>query len=211
MYESSANAFYRGLIFEMRRRVSKSLSLAGNYTLARAEDEVTDYNSDFQGNDQSNLRAERSLSTFNQRHKFVLYGVWLTPGQFQIAPIFRANSARPFNLLVGADINADRHSNTDRPPGAGRNTGIGPAFYTFDLRLSKRITWGSNERRSLELLAEGFNLSNHLNYASVNNTVGVLRAPFNVTGHHDRNASQPLGFTSAFDPRRIQLGVRLSF
>ena len=211
VYESSANAFYRALIFEVRRRVSRSLSLAGNYTLARAEDEVTDYNSDFQANDQSNLRAERSLSTFNQRHKFVLYGVWQAPGKFQIAPIFRANSGRPFNLLVGADINADRHSNTDRPPGAGRNTGIGPAFYTFDLRLSKRIALGSNERRSLELLAEGFNLSNRLNYASVNNTVGVLRAPFNVTGRHDRNPSEPLGFTSAFDPRRIQLGVRLSF
>ena len=211
VYESSANAYYRGLIFEMRRRLSKSLSLAGNYTFSRAEDEVTDFNSDFQANDQSNLRAERSLSAFHQRHKFVVYGVWQAPGKLQVAPIFRANSGRPFNLLVGADINADRHSNTDRPPGAGRNTGIGPAFYTVDLRLSKRIRLGSSEHRSVELLAEGFNLSNRLNYSSVNNTVGLLRGPFNVTGRHDRSPSEALGFTSAFDPRRIQLGVRLSF
>jgi hypothetical protein len=211
VYESSANAYYRGLIFEVRRRVSRSLSLAGNYTFARAEDEVTDYNSDFQANDQSNLRAERSLSTFNQRHKFVVYGVWQAPGKLQISPIFRANSARPFNLLVGADINADRHSNTDRPPGAGRNTGIGPGFYTFDMRVSKRFMLGGTERRFVELLAEGFNITNHLNYSSVNNTVGVLRGPFNLTGRHDRSPSEPLGFTSAFDPRRIQLGVRISF
>ena len=211
VYESSANAYYRALIFEVRRRLSKSISLAGNYTLARAEDEVTDYNSDFQANDQSNLRGERSLSAFNQRHKFVVYGVWQGPGQVQISPIFRANSGRPFNLLVGADINADRHSNTDRPPGAGRNSGAGPAFYTFDMRLSKRIRFGSSDRRSVELLAEGFNLSNRLNYASINNTVGLLRGPFNVTGRDDRTPSEPLGFTSAFDPRRIQLGVRLSF
>ena len=110
-----------------------------------------------------------------------------------------------------ADINADRHSNTDRPPGAGRNSGAGPAFYTFDMRLSKRIRFGSSDRRSVELLAEGFNLSNRLNYASINNTVGLLRGPFNVTGRDDRTPSEPLGFTSAFDPRRIQLGVRLSF
>jgi hypothetical protein len=114
-------------------------------------------------------------------------------------------------LLVGADINADRHSNTDRPPGAGRNTGIGPAFYTLDLRISKRFRFGSHERRNLEVLAEGFNLANHLNHASVNNTVGLLRGPFEVTGRHDRSPSEALGFTSAFDPRRIQLGLRLSF
>lgn len=211
VYESSANAFYRGLIFEVRKRVSSRLSLAANYTLSRAEDEVTDFNSDFQANDQANLRAERALSSFNQRHKAVVYGVWVTPGNFQVSPIFRANSSRPFNLLVGADINQDRHTTTDRPPGAGRNTGIGPAFYTVDLRLSKRIQLGSNERRNVELLAEGFNLFNTLNYSSVNNTVGLLRGPFNVTGRHDRSPSEPLGFTSAFDPRRIQLGVRLSF
>lgn len=211
VYESSANAYYRGLIFEVRRRVSKSLSLAANYTLSRAEDEVTDFNSDFQANDQSNLRGERSISSFNQRHKVVVYGVWQAPGKFQISPIFRANSARPFNLLVGADINNDRHSNTDRPPGAGRNTGIGPAFYTFDMRLSRRFGLGSNERRNLEFLAEGFNLANTLNYSSVNNTVGLLRGPFDVTGRHDRTPSEALGFTSAFDPRRIQLGVRLTF
>jgi len=211
VYESSANAFYRGVILELRKRVSSRLSLAANYTLSRAEDEVTDFNSDFQANDQTNLRGERALSSFNQRHKAVLYGVWVTPGNLQVSPIFRTNSSRPFNLLVGADINQDRHSTTDRPPGAARNTGIGPAFYTVDLRLTKRIRLGANERRQVELLAEGFNLLNNLNYSSVNNTVGLMRGPFAVTGRHDRSPSEPLGFTSAFDPRRIQLGVRVSF
>jgi hypothetical protein len=60
-------------------------------------------------------------------------------------------------------------------------------------------------------MAEGFNIFNHLNYGSVNNTVGNMPGPFNVTGRDDRNPSQPLGFTSALDPRRIQLGLRLSF
>jgi hypothetical protein len=63
----------------------------------------------------------------------------------------------------------------------------------------------------LQFTAEAFNLTNHLNYSSVNNTVGVLAPPFHITGRHDRTPSEPLGFTSAFDPRRLQLGVRLSF
>ena len=60
-------------------------------------------------------------------------------------------------------------------------------------------------------MAEGFNLLNHLNFATVNNVVGNIPGPFNLHGRDDRTPSQPLGFTSAFDSRRIQLGVRFSF
>ena len=60
-------------------------------------------------------------------------------------------------------------------------------------------------------MAEGFNLFNHLNYTSVNNTVGNIAGPFNLRGRDDRTPSQPLGFTAAADPRRIQLGIRLSW
>jgi hypothetical protein len=125
--------------------------------------------------------------------------------------MFRANSARPFNLLVGGELNGDRHSTTDRPIGAGRNTGKGPGFWTFDLRLARQIRL-PGEGRVLELTAEGFNLLNHLNFSSVNNTVGPSFAPpFDVSADSSLGASSPLGFTSAFDPRRIQLGARLSF
>jgi hypothetical protein len=58
---------------------------------------------------------------------------------------------------------------------------------------------------------EAFNLFNRLNYASVNNIVGPITGPFNLSGRDDRTPSQPLGFTSAYDPRRIQLGLRLAF
>jgi hypothetical protein len=45
----------------------------------------------------------------------------------------------------------------------------------------------------------------------VNNTVGNMPGPFRVRGRHDRTPSEPLGFTAALDPRRVQLGVRVSF
>lgn len=209
VYESTANALYSGLVLEVKKRLSRSFSLNGNYTFSRAMDDVVDFNSDFQANDQTNLRAEHALSSFDQRHKIVVYGFWTAPGSVELAPIFRANSARPFNLLAGIDLNQDRHSTSDRPLFAGRNTGIGPNFWTFDLRLSRKIAL--SESRSVELIAEGFNLFNHLNFASINNTVGNIAGPFNLRGRSDRNPSEPLGFTSAFDARRIQLGVRLRF
>jgi len=69
-----------------------------------------------------------------------------------------------------------------------------------------------SESRKLELIVEAFNLFNRLNFASVNNTVGPeFPPPFRIKARKDLGPSQPLGYTSAFDPRRIQLGVRLSF
>ena len=75
--------------------------------------------------------------------------------------------------------------------------------------MSKRIN--VSESANINFIAEAFNLFNRLNFQSVNNTVGSMRGPFDVKGRKDLGPSQPLGFTSAFDPRRIQLGLRLNF
>ena len=223
LYESSGRAFYHGAILSVNKRFSHHLSFFANYTFSKAIDEVTDFNSDFQPSDQTNLRGERALSAFDQRHKLVIGGVLETPWKggpganvagrifsgFTLSPILRGNSGRPFNLLAGTDVNGDRHSTTDRPPGAGRNTGLGPDFWTFDLRVARRMSLG--ERAKLELMFEAFNLFNRLNFASINNTVGVIGPPFNLSGRRDLGPSQPLGFTSVFPRRQIQLGLRLNF
>ncbi len=209
LYESSGQAFYNGFMAELTKRFTRGASLSVNYTLSKAIDEVVDFNSDFQANDLLNLRAERSLSSFDQRHKFVMYGSVETFDGVSLTGIVRANSARPFNLLVGTDLNGDRHSTTDRPAFAGRNTGIGPNFWTVDLRVNKTVRLRDTAR--VEFVAEAFNLFNRLNYQSVNNTVGNITGPFNIKGRADVGPSQPLGFTAAFEPRRIQLGLRFSF
>jgi hypothetical protein len=205
VYESTGRAFYNGLLVTLNKRFGRGFSLLADYTLSKAIDEVTDFNSDFAANDELNLRAERGLSNFDERHKLVIAGVIESP--------FRGGSGAStlsrILLLVGADVNHDRHPNTDRPPLAGRNTGRGPDFAAFDLRVARRFVLA--EGHSLELTAESFDLLNRLNFASVNDTVGILAPPFNRTGRKDRRPSQPLGFTSAFDPRRSQLGFRFNF
>jgi len=221
IYESTGNSFYHGMMLEGSRRLSPRIRVTANYTLSKAIDEVVDYNSDFQANDQLNLRAERALSSFDQRHKVVAYAFLQSPwdpghgvvsdvlGDFTVSPLLRVSSGRPFNLLVGTDLNGDRHSTTDRPAFAGRNTGMGPNFWTVDTRLTRTFTLGEHAR--IEFIGEAFNLLNRLNFRSVNNTVGNMPGPFHVTGRADLNPSQPLAFTSAFDARRFQLGARLSF
>jgi hypothetical protein len=218
VYESNSNSFYSGLLLEASKRFSRGMQLHANYTWSHAIDETTDYNSDFEPNNQFCRRCDRSSSSFDERHKVVAYAVLQSPSSRGIllrdwifSPIYQFHSGQPFNLLVGGtDLNSDRHNTTDRPPYAGRNTGRGPAFQTFDMRLQRGFA--VKERLRLDLMFEAFNLFNKLNYQSVNNTVGAtFTAPFNVTGRNDRRPTDPLGFTSAFDSRRLQLGFRLTF
>ncbi len=177
VYSSKGSALYEGAILEVKKRFSAHFSVLANYTLSKAFDTTTDFNSDFGPVDNTNLAGERALSNFDQRHKVVIATVVDTGNSggrifsnFQFAPIFRYNSGHPFNLLAGADVNGDRHSTNDRPIGAARNTGLGPDYMDFDMRITRRFKMG--DRADLQLLAEGFNLANRTNYASVNNVVG---------------------------------------
>jgi hypothetical protein len=213
-YSSAGAALYHGGIFEIRKRFGNRYAIFGNYTYSKAIDQVTDFNSDYGPNDQTNLAAERGLSTFDQRHKIVVAAVLESPWKgalsgFQLSPIIRYNSPHPFNLLAGTNVNNDRHSTTDRPPGAGRNTGIGPNYFDFDMRLARRFKL--TEKATLQVMAEGFNIFNRTNFGSVNNVVGVIAPPFALHGSRALSPSQPLGFTSAFPKRQMQFGVRLSF
>jgi len=216
-YSSIANAVYNGGILEVRKRFNDSFSLMANYTYSQAIDDSTDFNSDYAAFNEVNLAAERALSDFNQRHKVVAAAVIESPwtnskalSGFELAPIISYNSGHPFNLLAGSDINGDGHFTNDRPPGAGRNSGLGPYYVSLDMRFSK--TFRFRETNSLQFLAEGFNITNRTNYAAVNNIVGAtFGPPFNVHGTASLSPSQPLGFTSALPKREIQLGVRFSF
>ena len=217
VYSSIASALYQGGILEVRKRFSEHVTLIGNYTYSRAVDDATDFNSDYSAFNEVNLRGDRGLSDFDQRNKVVFAGVFSSPWEhsrilsgFEISPIVSYNGGHPFNLLAGADINGDGHFTNDRPPGAGRNSGVGPDYTTFDMRLGRAFKLG--EKTTLQFTAEGFNIANRTNYASVNNIVGSnVAPPFNVHGTAALSPSQPLGFTAAFPKREIQLGLRLSF
>jgi hypothetical protein len=216
VYSSAASAVYNGGIVELKKRFSNHFTMLANYTYSHAIDESTDFNSDYSPFNQTQLAAERASSDFDQRHKVVVAGVFDSPFKsvwlsgFELSPLFSYNSGHPFNLLAGADINSDNHFTNDRPPGASRNTGLGPNLINFDMRLSRTFRFG--ERYGLQLIAEGFNIANRTNYASVNNIVGPAFAPpFNVKGTATLSPSQPLGFTSAFPKREIQLGLRFNF
>jgi len=220
-YTSAASGLYEGGILEIKKRFSNSFTLLGNYTFSKGFDTSTDFNSDYGPQDPTNLGLDRGLSEFDERHKVVIAGVFDSPwkggivGGFQLAPIFTYHSGHPFNLLAGGEVNGNNHTTNQRPIGAPRDTGLGPDYVNFDTRLSWQHKLA--EKARVQITVEGFNIANRTNFASVNNEVGPAFgfAPgfttFNVHGSRLLSPSQPLGFTSAFPKREIQLGLRLSF
>src|ERR1700733_6240120 len=242
-YTSGASSLYEGLILEARKRFSDHFTMFGNYTFSKGFDTTTDFNTDYAPQDPTDPGADRGLSEFDERHKVVIAGVFDSPWKnpilsgFQVSPIFSYHSGLPFNLLVGGEVNGDNHITNERPLGSPRDTGLGPTFVDFDMRLSWRHKIG--EKASVTFTAEGFNIANHTNFASVNNEVNPLfgietaqglcpisgqcetgNTSFNVHGLRPGkilpngdtvSPSTPLGFTSALAKRQIQLGARFTF
>jgi hypothetical protein len=91
-----------------------------------------------------------------------------------------------------------------------------------DLRISKRIRVA--DRADVELLAESFNIANHLNQTGVGSTTayaisnGTLAAPTNTfTFNTPFSGFNPQTFTGSansnfiYSPRQVQLGARVQF
>jgi Carboxypeptidase regulatory-like domain len=229
-YTAAASALYEGGILEVKKRFSDYYTLLANYTYSKAFDTSTDFNSDYGPQDPTNLGLDRGLSAFDERHKVVIAGVFESPWKeailsgFQLAPIFTYRSGHPFNLLAGGEVNGDGHTTNERPIGAPRDSGLGPNLIDFDMRL----TWQHklSENVNLQFTAEGFNLANRTNFASVNNEVSPLfgfqpgfttfdvhgiRPGTPLSGGGFVTSSTPLAFTSDLPKREIQLGIRLAF
>jgi outer membrane receptor protein involved in Fe transport len=221
VYESSANAFYHAGTIQVNKRFSSRYSMNTNYTFSKSIDEVTDFNSDFSAQNPLDIKLDRALSAFHQKHRLVVAAVFQSPfegdstkarvlGDWTFSPIFIGGSGRPFNLLLGSDANADGRSQSDRPGKAGRNTGLGEPFYNFDMRLARRFSL--DESRFFEFTFEAFNLFNQTNFTGINNVIGTLQlSSFAARGIEGRAPTQPLGFTAAAPARQLQFGARFSF
>ncbi|MDQ2834273.1 MAG: TonB-dependent receptor [Acidobacteriota bacterium] len=127
---------YNALSVNLRKRFTDKYEFLVSYTWSHAIDDSTDVVSTSDA-PQSNFapNAERSISSFDQRHRLVLSGVYNSghiggagffPAAFSgftVAPIFEISSGRPFNILTGTDTNFDFDPLTDRPNAVAPNSG----------------------------------------------------------------------------------------
>jgi carboxypeptidase family protein len=230
LFESAGSSTYHGVALSVNKRFNRHYQVIGSYTFSKAIADTDDVNFELGPQDPTNSRADRGLSSFDVRHRMSVAAIFESPfsdddrwflgralANFYMSPIVTARSGFPFTIRTGVDINLDTNNN-DRPFMVGRNTGLGPWFFSTDLRVGRRINFGADSPVALELIFDAFNIFNRTNFKDVNNvTSGALFldqfgiTDVRVTGTSRNTASQFLGFTSTYAPRVIQLGAKLNF
>jgi hypothetical protein len=223
-YSSRGNSIYHGMTLSLTKRFAQNFSFQTSYTWSKTIDDVTDFNTAFYAPFPTRLFLDRALSSFDIRHNFVFSGVFTSPWKnwalrdSSLAPIISVRSGIPFTLTTGQDINGDTRAFNDRLFYIGRNTGVGPNFRSFDMRFTRSLRFTNDGPARLDFTIEGVNLFNRTNYASVRDIIPIGHADYasgevRLSGRKDRSAArgEPLAFQAAFDPRRIQFGLKLVF
>jgi carboxypeptidase family protein/TonB-dependent receptor-like protein len=236
---SDGTSSYHAFTANLKKSFGKHVEFQASYTWSH----VIDIASDIYGGPQNPFSpaADRGSSALDQRHRFVLSGVYNVGrhsgstamrhllSDWTIAPLITFASGRPFNIVTGSTAlrpNVASAGQTDlcgdtavasrySPSGylipvctndgvydgivnvplygtLGRNTGITPMTVFTDLRVGREF--GLNERFRLTGYLDMFNVINKFNVQAVNTLYTQAGTP-----------------TAAFDPRQLQLGLKVSW
>ena len=232
-YTSFARTWYKGLTVALTKRATDRHQLMVSYTLSKAEDTSTDYQSNFivQNNGRGrnpadkyglplgfNPDSEKGPATQDQRHRLVVSGVYRLPGAVQLSGILTAASGRPYSPLAGADLNGDgnggafpsdraRLNPADEATSVGRNSQNTEAQYSVDLRVSRRFAMGKSA--AFEAIFDVFNLFNTTNFYEDTN-----QSSFTIfgTGSYPSNPLPTYNrYTQTLPPRQAQLAAKILF
>jgi hypothetical protein len=160
-FESSGRFDQRQLILGVTNQLSRTLTVFGTYVLSKASSD-TDGAFSFPVN-QYDLAGEYGRSALDVRHSLTLGGTVITPWNVRVNPFVLVRSGAPFNITTGLDTNGDTIFNErpalatdlDKPgvvatrfgafdpnpepgrPPIPRNFGLGPSFFTVNLRVGR--------------------------------------------------------------------------
>ena len=233
-YTSFGDTWYKGLTVALNKHFSNNFQFLVSYTLSKAEDTSTDFQSAFivmndgQGRDPNNPkglpigfdpRSERGLSNQDQKHRLVASGLYQLPAQFQFSTIVTYASGRPFTPLAGVDLNGDgdggafpsdraRVNPADPSTSVRRNSERMKSQFNVDARLGKHFSFGGG--RGVEASVDVFNIFNRANFTDINNIFGT--GPFPGSPQKDAQGRVTYGtYTAALPGRQVQLGAKVTF
>lgn len=220
------NSNWNGLLVNVDKRLSNHFSAGISYTYAHSIDDGPNPSFVLIPQDSGNFRAEKANSADDIRHRFVLNGTLASPTNgsmwlrdYELSTIVTLQSPEFFTKFAGFDANGDIFGNNDRVGIEGRDTFRGRDLYTVDLRGSRAFHF--REHQSLQLIAEAFNLANHVNIKYFNTVYGSAdfcnvspvpaacgSGPFFFQGSPNPNYGTP---RAVFNPRQIQLALRYTW
>jgi hypothetical protein len=239
--EPVGNSNYNALQLTVEKRFSKGFSVLANYQFSKSIDDSSNSKATGQSRTNPfNQAFDRGPSDFDRTHVFNASGLFEIPGKYRnkavqaviggwnLNGILAAYTGYAFTVVSGvdnartgtsnqrADLVGSPYISGDRSKGAqiaqwlnpaafaqnaigtygtlGRNVFRGPGFASLDAGLSKKFV--VYERLTATLRFEAFNALNHANLGLPGTS---------VTG------SNFMKITSAYDPRILQLAVRLAW
>jgi hypothetical protein len=213
-YETNGHSNYNGLQTALTKRFSKHWQGTVTYTLSRMYDDSTPYSSTPDNSCPTanacsglthypfDMSAEYGPSTADQRHRAVFNGIWSLPYDVQVSGLYFFGSGEHFSNVWGGDLRntGNKSSGRLKPDGTSvpRDAFVGSPVHRVDVRATKRISLGGSVR--LEGSFEMFNVFNHANFGSYALTQSLA------------NYGQPQqNIALAYQPRMMQLGVRMTF
>ncbi len=231
-FNSGLESIYNSFQSMMQRRFAHGFAVQAVYTFGKALGETqTQRNMVVQ--DPLNWRGNYGPVDFDRTHVFTANYIWEIPflrgsrslagevfGNWELAGFFSAQSGLAMSpgLSIGTAGQATRPNATGQSvsgprtiqqwfntaafaapaPGLYGNAGVGvirgPGFWDWDTSLSRLFP--IRESMRLRLSGEFFNILNHTNFLGVGTSLG--------SGTYGQ-------ITSARDPRRVQLSLRLDF
>jgi hypothetical protein len=213
-YSSAGDSTYHGMHVSLSQRTRAWGQYRASYTLSKAMNNVGEafFSSPI---DPTDLSKDWGRSDNDQRHKLVVNGSVSTPSgpadtfweylshDLLLSGMLQAYSAPPFNITSGVTT---IQGTAGRPIVDGefipRNSGQGTAFFMLNARVSRAFRFGS--RTVVELMLEGFNLTDRANVITRNTNFGAGAYPTNPSPTFNQ-------ITAVGEPRSFQLGLRLRY
>ena len=200
-------ASYDALDINLSHHFSNRLSMLVSYTWSHATDNV---DPDIPGQNPNDAlqtgHIENANAIFDQRHRFVLSGVYILPLKIHFGGVATLGSGLPYNITTGTTNSGDTGATTDRPVingvVVGRNAGRGNPVYDISPFLER--AFGTDVFRVV-LRAESFNAFNHANFAGYSGTYGNGATAGTGFG------APLVGITNQLPARSLQFSVKVAF
>ena len=239
---SGISSNYNALAVKVNKRFSQNFQINYNYTWAHALDFGQNSSTFSDTNDlldPFNIRNEYGNSNFDVRQRSVLTAILGTPWKkegalgylvngWQLAPMYQAQSGLPYSLVTSGSAPGAVSGGINGSGGRsgidviGRNTFRMPRTQVVDLRLSKKFNF--TERFGAEVIGQAYNLFNHVNATSANNTGYIISSNTAACGNGVGanpdpclNFNAPFGSitnansTFAYSSRQVEIGFRFLF